>query len=103
MSTESKHTGGPWHAHEAGRSITVRHASGTVCKISITTDSERVGEGRANSLVLAAAPELLNLLTKAREWVELGPELPGVSIDDEQEARDLLAAIDAALAKAGAA
>lgn len=54
--------------------------------------SESLSMERNKALEEAAA-----LLKRARQWVELGPELPGVSMEDEQGARDLLAEIDASL------
>jgi len=52
--------------------------------------------------VKAETEALLDALKKAREWVELGPELPGISAKDEADARQTLAEIDAAIARSAA-
>ena len=57
---EAKHTPGPWHIHEGGdnlHSFVVDSANeGSVCKIAVNHHEE------ANARLIAAAPELLELL-----------------------------------------
>lgn len=115
MST-SKHTPGPWSVDDfgAGQRVVVKGRAGfsgdyRIADAHFSSDlarCARVSEMQANARLIAAAPELLEALEAARQQVvTLGGEVvevEGKIVSDAIQAA-VLAVIDAALAKAGAA
>jgi hypothetical protein len=127
---EMKHTPGPWSVpHLAVDSTSCNCAyvlaepyMGSICTISVSdgktiselgNDSPPLEEAKANARLIAAAPDLLAALTKARESVHANcdalyeghyaPQIGDVPLKDKPiiEAEDaVLAQIDAAIAKA---
>lgn len=88
---ESKHTPGPWVVNGPPENqIVWSDAENRICFLahSAGRDEDR---DYANGRLIAAAPELLDALIAAREWLE------GWASAEPQ-----IAVIDAALAKAGA-
>ena len=69
--TTTTHTRGPWTAHEiptpGARRWTIADSSGNIP--SIATVHDAAGCGEANARLIAAAPELLEQLKEARQYV----------------------------------
>lgn len=87
----SKHTPGPWEYDNGGVSRLKDHSGELRLMVDITTDSPIVGEDEANAHLIAAAPDLLEALRRARrEWHVGFGVLSGETTD----------AIDRAIAKA---
>jgi hypothetical protein len=88
MSTESKHTPGPWHCKTVpiGR-IWIQDS--TTYAVAHVAKSRK--ESEANAHLIAAAPELLEACEMARDVIS------GAAQPDEHEA---LAILDALIAKA---
>lgn len=88
-----KHTPGPWEAWpmEDGCSVAYRINDARGYEIGVTSGRDGEGEEVANARLIAAAPELLEALTRLRRvaGVELGATRP-----------DVLEQAEAAIAKA---
>ena len=74
----NKHTPGPW-AHTNPDGFTVRHPqvysdTGPICNATWLGDG-RIDELRANTRLIAAAPELLEALSKFVEFAEQNGEV----------------------------
>jgi hypothetical protein len=96
---DTKHTRGPWFADTHGSgAFAIKGPDGAV----LCTRNAWPGyatESIANGLLIAAAPDLLEALTEARKGCKLLDDLTGCMGDDDY-VRELLAKIDAAIAKA---
>lgn len=92
MTTQSKHTPGPWkiagdHSSDCDIWVVNPITSETICSLHLCANPE------ANSRLIAAAPELLEVLTAAKAHMEN----PYPSGDDLSH---ILTRADAAIAKA---
>jgi hypothetical protein len=79
----SKHTPGPWYLFEKNR-LCIESDSGNVALCNLARNSE------ADALLIAAAPDLFEVLSAARQAIE----------DHEGEGSVLLARIVASMARA---
>lgn len=104
----AKHTPGPWWVTDSG----VRDAGGYICHTNPAThypgQDERfereTAERAANKLLIAAAPDLLTVATRAKAWIEdamADRGWPRERIENPPEGSHLHA-INAAIAKATA-
>ncbi len=96
MSTQ--HTPGPWqYGFEGGTVAFILEADGTtVAKLSTTENSTAHRSLPANARLIAAAPDLLNLVKGSRQLVQDKLD-SGYDIEYWQQ---ILSEIDAAIAKA---
>lgn len=81
-----KHTPGPWSHNYVGSHGYCIYAGGKHIGLSILYKADG---GEANARLMAAAPDLLNLLREARDELKAEPEM-----------WEFIARIDAAIAKA---
>ena len=97
MSERAEHTAGPWKRSDYGQIVAPDGKD--VCFRSVTTmcsgSEESIAESEANTDLIAAAPDLLAALIRAREAVNaIVLSTHSVSFDAD------LRAIDAAISKA---
>jgi hypothetical protein len=86
---ESKHTPAPWHIANGTQ---IRGEKDQIAKVWMM----RNGEGIANAQLIASAPELLEALKEARDYVELMMDSSG---EDSGESK-MLKRFDKAIARA---
>jgi hypothetical protein len=94
---DTKHTKGPWQIipYPDGHSFIREGVAPERFVANVSTSND---EGKANARLIAAAPDMLEALTKARAFIEAeldarGPDVAGVALAS-------LNAVDAAIAKA---
>jgi hypothetical protein len=89
----SKHTPGPWHVSEEWDGTSIKaghfHVTHTIQSCGFHPDEEDKAVTQANARLIAAAPDLLEMLVEAANFIQ--PYSVG---------QNLLERIDAAIAKA---
>lgn len=109
--SNSKHTPGPWSVFEHSwceTSISAPGTSNSICLLDInhaTEESQEADEAQmaANAHLIAAAPELLEALRIAREFMSIASDWNFHEAEINGEMRstyDWLEVVDAAIAKA---
>ena len=85
MKTETKHTPGPWEATEMGviAQVCTSHGNFYTCAL-IDPDNN---EDKANAMLIAAAPEMLQALKHALDFIHSLPyehsNCPSTKLQDE--------------------
>ena len=97
MSAAAKHTPGPWVVNPRNAIVDAMPSGVAVCKLLWPTKERSEAETMANATLIAAAPELLAELRKARDRLASAMRIGGSSPEYIAEA---VASHDAAIAKA---
>lgn len=79
----AKHTPGPWHV---ANGVQIRGPRDQIAKVWMM----RNGEGSANAYLIAAAPNMLDVLLRARDAIEA---LDGTTVENEKLVDDYRALI----------
>lgn len=69
--SETKHTPGPWEAERTIPGWRIGPSYGLVCAICQSTDSGTHERQEANAHLIAAAPEMLQILKDTRDFLEM--------------------------------
>lgn len=84
----SKHTPGPWQIIKFPEAVIIAcnpkiDRCATICELPMPSTDEEAEEIEANTRLIAAAPEMLDLLKKIADWPF--PFLSGKGIDEVRE------------------
>lgn len=75
---KTKHTPGPWREGSTAHSKWVEAGAVRICQVD--TDEENAGisfdESEANARLIAAAPDLLEVLALLANWIEESADIP---------------------------
>lgn len=68
---KTQHTPGPWHTNNLYSKVLSEKLE--ICEVSVNAQNENFDyeQWRANAKLIAAAPELLNLIIQADAWLSM--------------------------------